>query len=295
VTNLVLGVDVDTELFDRWREWLAPAWQPFFVASRHRWPKTAPRDDPLSEELGHTYRTWRIDASLEVLWLDEVAFLDLPRSDRTRLLREQIRHGRGAVPSVRRWSDLVDPDLLRRQADGHRFVWWPTLVAGRPREILERVICSAPDGSAPASRPSRHHAVPDDTWHACAGILPAARRIAGTFPPSSGPNCFGTVLAAAGVADTDLAGVLQAPFLCWLESSGRRGGRDEDPGTVLVWRDPDGLPVHAAVTIGGGWAIEKASAEWWTPRAVRPAREVIRATRSPGLHLERHALRGRSS
>lgn len=84
--------------------------------------------------------------------------------------------------------------------------------------------------------------------------------------------------------------MLREPFLAWLDTTCRLGGRDEEPGTVLLWRDSDGEPFHAAVTIGDGWALEKASGEWWTPRAVRAVRDVIRASRAPGQHLERHHI-----
>lgn len=85
--------------------------------------------------------------------------------------------------------------------------------------------------------------------------------------------------------------MLQAPFLEWLAGACRRsGGGDDEPGTVLVWRDGNNLPVHAAVTIGDGWALEKASGEWWTPRAVRSTKDVIRAARAAGQRLERHRI-----
>jgi hypothetical protein len=120
-------------------------------------------------------------------------------------------------------------------------------------------------------------------------VLPLARSLAGTFATSSRPNCFSTVLAAAGLAGPDEF-VVEAPFLAWLDGACRRGGDDEVAGTVLVWREGgrDGRPVHAAVTIGDGWVLEKASGEWWTPRAVRSVADVIRSTRSQGLRLERH-------
>lgn len=287
---LVFGIDVGAELLERWRSWLAPEVQPFFVEPGQSWPGALGRRSELSPELGHTYRTWRMDRSLEVRWLDEAAFLALDRSQRVALVRSQVTHGRGAVPSVRRWSDLVDGTVLRAQADGRRFVWWPSLLASDDvaHAILSRVVEGSPDGTAPETAGSRHADVDPTTWARASSTVPQAMRLAGSFPASSGPNCFATVMAAAGVDGAEGDCVLREPFEAWLATTCRRGGRDDAAGTVLVCRDARGLAVHAAITIGDGWALEKGSAEWWTPCAVRTVPEVIRAARSPGQRLERH-------
>src|SRR5688500_2506128 len=115
----VLGVDVDANLLRRWQDWLAPDMQPFFVESLRPWPKTDARQ--LSLELTDTYKVWKLDRSLETLWLDEETFFAMSRSERAALVRAQVEHGRGAVPAVRAWADLVDPEALRAQAGGHRF------------------------------------------------------------------------------------------------------------------------------------------------------------------------------
>lgn len=287
----VLGIEVPEERRRRWIEWLAPDPQPFFVESRRDWPASTD-SSLLTPEVGDTCRSWRLRRDLDVIWLGEATFLELSRPERRRLVREQVRHGRGAVPSVRRWSDLLDSALLRSHADGHRFVWWPSLLARGSGAVLARVIASSPDGAQPAAAASRHREVAGESWAACAGVVPGARTLAGTFASSSGPNCFGTVMAAAGVEGMEDAGVGVEPFECWLAEAGQpspRGG-GIDPGTVLVWRDADAQPVHAAVTIGDGWALEKGSSEWWTPRAIRRIDEVVRAARAPGQRLERHRL-----
>lgn len=287
---LVLGVPVSVDLHTRWRRWLAPELQPFFVSNVRGFPKSRPGPPALGAELSHTYRTWRVDRSLDILWLDEPTFLGMDRSKRAALVRAQVGHRRGAVPSVRRWSNLLEPATLRSQGDGRRFVWWPSLVATNPHDVLARVVAAAPEGAEVDALPSRHREVAGVTWDRCQAKLPGAKRVAGSFPWSSGPNCFGTVMAAAGVTGAADECMLQPPFVAWLESACQPGGHDDDPGTVLVWRDPEGVPVHAAVTIGDGWALEKASGEWWTPRAVRTVGDVIRASRARGQRLERHCI-----
>lgn len=282
-----MGITVSRELHERWQRWLAPDLQPFFVESLRGWPKSMVRDRSLSPELGDTYQSWRIDRSLKILWLDEPTFLDMTRAQRTALIRTQIRHRRGAVPSVGRWSDVLDSATVRAQADGRRFVWWPSLVGANPRAVLSRVVNAGPDGAETEARPSRHREVARATWDRCADVLPAAKRVAGSFQSAGRPNCFGTVFAAAGVS-SELEWIDQPPFDAWLDSACLRGGDDDTAGTVLVWRNSTGAPVHAAVTIGDGWALEKASQDWWTPRAIRAVGDVIRTSRTRGQRLERH-------
>lgn len=108
------------------------------------------------------------------------------------------------------------------------------------------------------------------------------------FPSGSGPNCFGAVMGAAGVAGAEDEWMQLAPFTAWLEAHCRRGGSDGEPGTVLLWRDAaTGDPFHAALTLGDGWAFEKPSQCWWTPRYVTTVGDIKRDTRMRGIRLER--------
>ncbi len=286
----VLEIDVDAALLAAWRDWLAPPVQPFFVDSLRRWPKVHEGHE-LMPELHYTYTLWNVPRRLKTLWLDEETFFELARATRARLVRDQVGYGRGAVPTIRRWADLFDETELRSQADGHRFVWWPSMIADTYPAVVTRFVES--DGLPPDRRDaaaSRHQEVPERTWRACEAVVPGARALAGTFPFPAGANCFGTVMAASGIASATDEWMLREPFLAWLSSACRPGGRDQDPGTVLMWRDTSGLPFHAAVTIGDGWAFQKPSGAWWTPRVVVPVDEVIRTNRSPGLRLERHRI-----
>ncbi|GIG63337.1 hypothetical protein Lfu02_77090 [Longispora fulva] len=272
----ILAVDVPEGLPERWRAWLAPARQPFYLtpAQRTSWGLSAgePSTDP---HLRDTYTLYCVTPGLDVVWLDETEFHALPRPVRAGIVRAQVDHERGAVPTVRRYADLVD---ARTQADGHRFVWWPSMVTD---EVLERFVV---DDGWPASR---HAEVPGAVWDA---TLPGAQALAGTFPPGSGPNCFGTVMAAAGVADADTEWMQREPFEAWLAASTAPGGRDCDAGTVLVWRGTDGLAQHAAVTLGGGWALNKPSQCWYAPRVVLAVADVIATSRTAGWHLTRRRL-----
>ena len=113
-----------------------------------------------------------------------------------------------------------------RQADGHRFVWWPSLLAGNRGTGADRLIFEE------GRRPSRHDEVDDDTWGKALSVttLPGARRVAGTFPGASGPNCFGAVMAATGARGADSVWMLREPFEEWLVV--------EHPARVVVTMTP---------------------------------------------------------
>lgn len=276
----VSGIDVPHRLIRRWRSWLAPDPQPFFSSPTGK-PSTRSADGVMTPELRDTFRTWKIDRGAQVTWLSERMFRSLDRDVRAALLRQQVSLGRGAVPVVRRWEDLLDPKVLRAQGDGRRFVWWPSLLGADAATILERAV------SQDRLR-SRHAEVPEEVWGRCSSVLPRARELAGTFPEGSGPNCFGTVMASCGHRGVADGWVLQRSFQGWLDERTRKGGDDSLPGTVLLWRDAERCPQHAAITIGDGWALEKPSQEWHSARVVLDVRDLIKANRVRGMRLERH-------
>lgn len=281
----VLGIDVETSVIRRWAGWLAPTRQPFFLTPGEAVDLRLTPDRPtrnLPAELCETYEVWNLPGGLTFVWLDEPAFHARPRDVRAELVRAQVRHGRGAVPAISGWADILDAQVLREQADGHRFVWWPTLIETRTDAVLERVVS---DGHLPCQR----RLVPDEVWRAAASSLPHARALSGTFASRGGANCFGTVMAASGVQSAAEAMMQREPFEAWLAANCAVGGSDDLPGTVLVWRDSDRTSQHAAVTLGGGWALHKPGREWVSPRQVLAVRDLIR-TAPPGVTLHRYSL-----
>jgi len=288
----VLGIGVEPPLLRRWASWLAPSRQPLFLtaveAARLAVTPNGRREG-LSPELRDTFEVWNLADDLVVVWLDEGAFYARPRQVRAGLARAQVRHRRGAVPAIRDWADLLDPEGLSAQADGEHFVWWPSLVASQRDAILERVVS---DGQLPC----RRRLVPEEVWGAASSILPGARELSGTFPRGSrgssyargsATNCFATVMVAAGVHGAD--DEPSESFEAWLGANGAVGGNDDRPGTVLVWRDADHKDTHAAVTLGGGWALHKPGQEWFSPHQVVTVRELIRLA-PPGVRLHRYSL-----
>ena len=114
--------------------------------------------------------------------------------------------------------------------------------------------------------------------------------LAGRFPTKSGPNCFGTVIAAAGIADAEDVWMQREAFEEWLAANTNEGGRDHDVGTVLVWRSPEGAVQHAAVTLGHGFALHKPSQGWMSPTKVLTVAEVKASARGVGRRLHRYRL-----
>lgn len=279
----VLNIEVSKGQLNRWIGWFAPAVQPFLTDAELA-DFAGERTDVavLADEVRDTYGLYGVPGHLRYLWLSEAQFMGLSRPCRASLVRAQRTFGRKLVPSVRPWDSVVG-DELRIQADGHRFVWWPSLLNGCAARVLEDFI-------EEGHRASRHDEVPEHVWNSLTRRLPGARGMAGTFPAASGPNCFGTVMAAAGVAGADTVWMQRAPFECWLSQNTRRGGHDSEGGTVIVWRSPDGLAQHAAVTLGEGWVLHKPSQGWMSPRKVLTTAECKAASRSSGRRLERYTI-----
>lgn len=273
----MLGIPVSDELLARWVQWLAPVAQPFVVA-----PRDPLREDrPLSRELLDTFELYG-GKGRDLAWLTESQLADLPRERRIALVRAQVERGRSVVPTVRRWGGAVGPGA-RTQADGHRFVWWRSLL----EPVAEQVLTAFVDNGR---RPSRHQQVKATTWRSAQRLLPRAEELAGRFPAQSGPNCFAAVMEAAGARVTPDDWGSREPFEVWLAERTERGGDDARPGTVLVWRTPEGAAEHAAVTLGDGWALHKPSQGWMSPTQVLSVDDVIASSRYRGVRLSRRRL-----
>jgi len=279
----VLNIEVTAERFASWLAWYAPARQPFLLSDAQVDEYGLIVGEPMTHPnpLRDTYEIYA-QGDLRCVWLDRPGFDALPRPVRAALVRAQVTAGREAVPTVRAWAGRLGAEV-REQADGYRFVWWPDLIAPVAADVLVPLI---EDGVPP----DRTEEVDERVWAAAAGRLPGARALAGTFPDGSGPNCFGTVMAAAGVPGAAETWMLREPFEAWLAASTRPGGENAEAGTVLLWRDRDGLVQHAGVTLGGGWALNKRSQTWMSPRAVARVADVVRSSRGPGMRLTRHAI-----
>ena len=248
----VLGIDVDADVLDRWCGWLMPAEQPFLFP-----PEVA-------DAAGLADDRERLSFELrDTFWLYDVG-------DRAVcwLTRAESRH--------------VPPDVRRDQPAAHR---WPS--ADHAHDVA-RVVRFVEEGR----RRSRHAEVPEETWATASRVLPAARDLAGTFPPASGPNCFGTVMGAADVAGAAGTWMQREPFEEWLAVSTRPGGRDDQAGTVLVWRDANQAVQHAAITIGDGWALHKPSQGWMSPTKVLSVRDAMLSARTRGHRVQRRTLLG---
>jgi hypothetical protein len=248
---LVLGIEVSGDLLDRWLGWFAPHVQPFVIP-----PDLA---DSLHLDDDRNRLTPEVRDTFCLYDVDSSALVWLSEADARRL-----------------------PTAVRRsQPAPHR---WPTSIAGREVETVIKYV-------EKGRRPSKHGDVAPATWRTIASTFPRARRVAGTFPRRSGPNCFGAVMAACGVDGAEDVWMLREPFEDWLAQHTAKGGPDDEPGTVLVWRSVDGAVQHAAVTLGDGWALHKPSQGWMSPTTVLAVRDLKHSARARGQHLHRYHLR----
>lgn len=245
-----------------WRGWFAPPVQPFPVHLLR--PDVAAaipdqRAEPTAEWVDTFFMytgTWT--------WLDEPGFLALTPGSRRSLLAARRKSTRPKkVISV--W-----PSELDAVGDQLMFHWISSGV-----------------------RPSQHGSVSARVWDRADRLVPGARRLAGTFATSgSGPNCFGTVMAAAG-EPVENQQIPPLAFRTWLHSHTEpiEGTQhDADPGVVFVWTEHGEL-AHATVTIGAGWMLTKPSQSWSSPRMIWNVRDAVNSWRYPDTRLSRHRLR----
>ncbi|MFX0537883.1 hypothetical protein ACQBAT_03885 [Ornithinimicrobium sp. Y1847] len=256
------------QLLDRWRGWWAPARQPFPVrglpdellaglpAGSSTPGETEPPSGKVADEVRDTFflygGTWR--------WFTQEQFAELPRGVRSALSAARRAHQR-SKPSSPWPSELRDDGRLQR---------W--VAAGAVT--------------------SQHREVEESTWSRAVDVLPQARALAGSFADGSGPSCFGTVMAAAGVPGAAEEWMTQEPFEAWLAATTtkvRGTAYDRDPGVVLLWHERGEL-AHAAVTIGDGWTLSKPSQSWSSPRLVWTTRRTISSWTFAGTRLSRRRI-----
>lgn len=246
----VLGIEVSEPQLMHWLNWLMPGLHPYLLPVE------------VAQEAGLVEEPERLTMELrDAFWI----YGDQPE----------------AVCWLTRAQARVLPERVRRdQPQPHR---WRS---SDPRTDLQRLVRYLEDGR----RRSRHEQASSHTWSRAESLLPGARQLAGTFPGRSGPNCFGTVMAAAGVPDAAGVWMQREPFEQWLLDTAVPGGRDDEVGTVLVWRSADHVVQHAAVTIGDGLGLHKPSQGWQSPTKILTVRELKFSARTPGNSLHRYSI-----
>lgn len=273
-----LGIRVASDLLDRWRESFAPQLQPFSTTLLGVDASAVGRPAQPTLDIRDTFHVYSDD---DWTWLEEEEFVDLNLRVRRALLR-----GRAATGRLRDVPDHAS-GLVESQRTDSRIVWWPSLL----RRVGHQPLLSYVENGLP---PSRHRQVTSAIWARAGRLLPGAADLAGKFPASSGPNCFGNILAAAGVGDGS-EWVQRESFEKWLAAHTelvRGTKRDHLPGVVLVWRNHDGLAEHSAVTIGDGYTFNKPSQGWFSPHLVWTVQETIAASRYKGATLSRYFIAG---
>jgi hypothetical protein len=125
----ILGLDVSEDTLARWARWFAPDPQPFLVEGEER--------VPVPDELRDTFELFGLTARhVAIRWISEAEYFDMARNERAGLLRDQVRLGRALVPTVASLSHMCRS--AREEADGRRFVWWPSLLTRRNRRHVPK-------------------------------------------------------------------------------------------------------------------------------------------------------------
>ncbi len=258
----VLGIGVSPALVDRWLAWFAPVRQPFRVDALDPGLLADLPEAPSFEVTDELRDTFFMYGGGSWVGLTAEEFAALPARTRAALTAER-RHRVHPKPAPAWPTDpMVRAKLLR----------W--VEAG--------------------TSPSQHALAREQLRAASDGPLPGAAELAGSFPPGSGPNCFGAVMAAAG-EPVAIDWVQQDTFTRWVEThTDPSDGADNDhaAGQVLLWHEHGEL-AHAAVTVGDGWALHKPSQSWSSPTMVWAVEELVRSWRYPGTRLTRRVIRAR--
>lgn len=305
----VLGCRVSDAVIASWEMRLVLEREPIFVTpSASRW-LPAGTIKLTGVELGQnfalapldlwdTYGFYTMDRKgLEVAFLTPAEFWELPEAGRQELMALQAERGRGQIytDSWLRKLEISLPSAGRdrfAQPDGSRFAlrhdaWWALTPAERRRWLhqfvsQDRISCLSGD-------------LDEDGWARLTEQHgPQIRLLAGTFAPHSGPNCLGTVLAAATRSPhlaLSIAGHWLHPEV-FLRGLAERGYQATDlpaeadampAGAVINFVDESGRVQHAAYYLGDGLVLNKDAQSWFTPRQILRLPDFLHAWSEDGL------------
>lgn len=317
----LLGCSVPDSFWDAWSRRIVFEREPIYVCDQTRSLLPPGTVFYTRSEFAHDFASAPLDlrdaygvygVSREAVWvalLSPAEFRALSRQDRQTLLQAQWRWGRGQIydeafikdvlrceaPASQRTEPptaLVEPATFHTP-DGvkvalHHDIWWALPPETRRRWLVRYVS----EGRSPCISST----LDEDEWESLIDRHgPFIRRLAGTFAPRSGPNCFSTTLAAATRSPGLAASIAslwlhQEPFLLGLAERGRVAEPLKDvegvlPGSVLVWSDTDGKIHHACYALGNGLALNKDSQSWRSPRQILPLQAVLEDWKDTGLSV----------
>lgn len=317
-TLTIRGCSLTSDLLHDWSDHFVYERAPFYLRSRDltSLPVVSPlvsRMDMASDwvnlplDARDAYTIYHVDASAEwVSLLDSASLLALDPAVRSKLLYIQWKLGRGQIYPLHVYDEMTRSDPASGLAEPFVFatdcgsmaplqyeVWHALRPETRARWLIWYV--SQDDSVCHSS------GFPEEAWHHIEEICgPMPRRLAGTFSPRSGPNCFSTTLAAAtpdAVVGDDVAKLwLHAePFFEGLAHLGFRlcGSISDVSGvaarSVIVWSDASGQAQHACFVPLEEWALNKDAQGWHAPRQLLPLSDVVDAWTEPALpmHLYR--------
>lgn len=291
-TMELLNCRLDDATLGAWKGHSAPEVQPFFCrrrfslpsASRARWLDRRDVGTALSPSSHDTFATYEVTRSARhLLLLDEPTFLSFPAGVRSGLLREQLEVGRGGVFQLADIVGQLTPSEHAQLTDecwqaSSLLVWWPGLLATLSPASQARVLSAFASEDRP---PCRRGELPPHVWRGVRRLLPGVAELAGTLALDSGPNCLGSVIEAF-TAERHMGRTEREEFEVWLDDSRPIAGDATELGTVLLWRDEQGVLQHAAVSVGAGFVFHKEAQTWWSPWQVVRLAEVTERWQAAG-------------
>lgn len=306
----ILGCAVPAAQVDQWRDHLVSEAAPFFLPPGIDLPaetlilsRQALGYSGLSLTHRDSYATHAVSERAGFAALITPAEFDaLPAETQRALLTAQVEFGRGQVYAWEQAAPLLDEarDLaLSRTVTvrDRRYVildtrLWRSLCAETQRRWLTAYLTA---DNPPICQSST---LTPDQW---ARIdRPSIRRLAGTFPSASGPNCFSTVLAGL-TRQPDTAHTIAENWLqqeTFFDGLARRGHTRSEADVssrqdaVLVWIDGAGVARHAALLLGGGLALNKHSQAWYSPWQILSVGDLLAYWQDEPLTIQIYEPRG---
>ncbi len=223
------------------------------------------------------YAPWSVPARAQHVALlepDDISMLN--PSTRMALNRAQIEFNRGSVYPLKMARDFAIPtEFLERDTIDDQFLLrfdaWHALPEAAQFDWLQCYVNS--DGLT--SLESRHPLI--------------------GFSANSGPNCFATTLAAIEPNQTEALKVAQTwlhqpKFLQKLENLNYNAPQPYDgsplpPRAVLLFKDSNGLIVHAAAHLENNLMLNKDAQSWHRPRQVLKLEDLLERWAEDRLEL----------
>jgi hypothetical protein len=284
----ILGCYVPQSTLQSWVERLCFAEEPLFLTeqTRHWLPEQliSPRASlEQSTDFRDAYLSYHVPKHAAwVALLTPQTFRELPKTKQLELMRLQLELGRGQMYTLE-WVEqtlghlpaALEPDFFEDRV-ALRFDVWNALEPELQKLWLRAFVALERQDCLSGTLSSA------DWQRIEAQFGPSVRRLAGNFSPSSGANCFATVLAAL-TPDPQESQRLENIWMTHqqlLEGLQARGYRERgalegvSAQDVMLWHSSEKI-IHACLVLGEGLVLNKDAQGWYDPRQIRTLASVL--------------------